>query len=46
VTLGGDYGLKIRLLNVRIEALYAGPPPGAGVVPSREGLDEDYYYEI
>lgn len=46
VTLVGDYGLKIRLLNVRIDAVYAGPPPGAGVVPSREGLDEDYYYEI
>ncbi|KAI0842036.1 ELMO/CED-12 family-domain-containing protein [Hypoxylon sp. FL0890] len=41
-----DYGMKIRLLNVRMEATYAGPPEGAGVVPSREGLDDDYWYEI
>ncbi|KAH7035347.1 ELMO/CED-12 family protein [Microdochium trichocladiopsis] len=41
-----DYGMKIRLLNVRMEAAYAGPPPGAGEVPSREGLDDDYWYDI
>ena len=70
VTLVSEYGLKIRLLNVRLEQMYAGPPPlplsgmggsgmmggsggggggggsGVGVVPSREGLDEDYFYEI
>lgn len=46
VNLVGEYSLKIRLLNVRMEAAYAGPTPGAGVVPSREGLDDDYYYEI
>ena len=46
VTLVSEYGLKIRLLNVRLESVYAGPPPGAGVVPSRDGLDDDYYYEI
>jgi len=46
VSLVSEYGLKIRLLNVRVEAVYAGPAPGAGVVPSREGLDEDYFYEI
>ncbi|EAQ93619.1 hypothetical protein CHGG_01854 [Chaetomium globosum CBS 148.51] len=57
VTLVSEYGLKIRLLNVRLEQIYAGPPPavmgggggggnGVGVVPSREGLDEDYFYEI
>ncbi|KAK3336418.1 ELMO/CED-12 family-domain-containing protein [Cercophora scortea] len=46
VTLVSEYGLKIRLLNVRLEAVHAGPAPGAGVVPSREGLDEDYFYEI
>ncbi|KAK6070043.1 Engulfment and cell motility protein 2 [Seiridium cupressi] len=46
VSLVGDYGLKIRLLNVRMEAAYQGPPPGAGVVPSREGLDDDYWYEV
>ncbi|KAK6584735.1 hypothetical protein PZA11_002959 [Diplocarpon coronariae] len=46
VDLVSEYGLKIRLLNVRLEDGYAGPPEGAGVVPSREGLDEDYYYEV
>ena len=39
-----DYGLKIRLLNVRFDemALAAAAPE----IPSREGLDEDYYYDI
>jgi hypothetical protein len=46
VSLVSEYGLKIRLLNVRVEAVYSGPAPGAGVVPSREGLDDDYYYEV
>jgi hypothetical protein len=46
VGLVSEYGLKIRLLNVRLDDGYAGPPEGAGVVPSREGLDEDYYYEV
>ncbi|KAH0437016.1 ELMO/CED-12 family protein [Colletotrichum camelliae] len=46
VNLVSDFGLKIRLLNVRIEAAYTGPLPGAGIVPSREGLDEDYFYEV
>ncbi|KAI5923236.1 ELMO/CED-12 family protein [Camillea tinctor] len=46
VNLVKDYGLKIRLLNVRMEATYMGPPVGAGVVPSREGLDDNYYYTI
>lgn len=46
VTLVSDYGLKIRLLNVRVDAVYSGPQPGAGVVPSREGLDDDYFYEV
>ncbi|AEO70070.1 111b2f5b-f006-4cd1-8f3f-25143b01c560 [Thermothielavioides terrestris] len=47
VTLISDYGLKVRLLNVRLEQMYAGPGvQGAGVVPSREGLDEDYFYAI
>ncbi|TPX16613.1 uncharacterized protein E0L32_003554 [Thyridium curvatum] len=46
VTLVSEYGLKIRLLNVRLESVYHGPPPGAGAVPDREGLDEDYYYEV
>ncbi|KAJ9157727.1 ELMO/CED-12 family protein [Pleurostoma richardsiae] len=46
VALVSEYGLKIRLLNVRLEAVYQGPPPGAGVVPSRDGLDDDYFYEV
>ncbi|KAI8632370.1 ELMO/CED-12 family-domain-containing protein [Xylariaceae sp. FL1651] len=46
INLVGDYGLKIRLLKVRMEATYMGPPAGAGVVPSREGLDDDYYFDI
>lgn len=46
VTLVSDYGLKIRLLNVRVDAVYSGPPPGAGLVPSREGLDDEYFYEV
>ncbi|KAM0332441.1 hypothetical protein ACHAQA_002722 [Verticillium albo-atrum] len=46
VGLVSEYGLKIRLLNVRVEAAYSGPPPGAGVVPSRSGLDDEYYYEV
>ncbi|KAL7629386.1 hypothetical protein AAE478_000906 [Parahypoxylon ruwenzoriense] len=46
IKLVKDYGLKIRLLNVRMEATYAGPPEGAGVVPSREGLNDDYWYDI
>jgi hypothetical protein len=46
VSLVSEYGLKIRLLNVRLEDGYAGPPQGAGIVPSREGLDDDYCYEV
>lgn len=64
VTLVSEYGLKIRLLNVRLEQIYGGPSPPpadlgivgnggggsggvvAGMVPGREGLDEDYYYDI
>jgi engulfment/cell motility protein 1 len=46
VGLVSDYGLKIRLLNVRLDDGYGGPPEGAGVVPSREGLDDDYYFEV
>lgn len=46
VNMVSDYGLKIRLLNVRMDSAFEGPPPGAGAVPSREGLDEDYFFEI
>ena len=44
IAMGQDYGLKIRLLNVRFDEMaFAGDPPE---IPSREGLDEDYYYDI
>lgn len=44
IDLVGNYGLKIRLLNVRFDdATFAGETP---VVPSRNGLDEDYYYDV
>jgi len=46
INLVSDYGLKIRLLNVRMDAAFEGPPPGAGVVPSRKDLDEDYFFEV
>ncbi|KAK4136746.1 hypothetical protein BT67DRAFT_448059 [Trichocladium antarcticum] len=51
VALVGEYGLRIRLLNVRREHLYADDIPahgggGTGVVPGREGLDEEYFFEI
>lgn len=39
-----DYGLRIRLLNIRFDdAVFAGEAPS---VPSREGLDDDYYYDL
>ncbi|EFY92760.1 hypothetical protein J3458_004706 [Metarhizium acridum] len=46
INLVSEYGLKIRLLNVRMDSAFEGPPPGAGVVPSRAGLDEDYFFEV
>ncbi|ORY09466.1 ELMO/CED-12 family-domain-containing protein [Clohesyomyces aquaticus] len=42
VNLIGGYGLKIRLLNVRFEDVAMDEP----VLPSREGLDDEYYYDI
>ncbi|KAI1810253.1 ELMO/CED-12 family-domain-containing protein [Poronia punctata] len=39
-----DYGMKIRLLKVRMEATYTDPPDVVGLVPSRKGLDDDYHY--
>ncbi|KAJ4372122.1 hypothetical protein N0V83_003895 [Neocucurbitaria cava] len=38
----GGYGLKIRLLNVRFEDVGLEEP----ILPSREGLDDEYYYDI
>ncbi|BDD59118.1 hypothetical protein MAP00_004355 [Monascus purpureus] len=44
IDLIANYGLKIRLLNVRFDdAAFAGEAPR---VPSREGLDDDYYYDV
>ncbi|KAL4923765.1 ELMO/CED-12 family protein [Aspergillus undulatus] len=44
IKLIGNYGLKIRLLNVRFDdAVFAGEAPA---VPTREGLTDDYYYDI
>ncbi|KAH0563011.1 hypothetical protein GP486_002417 [Trichoglossum hirsutum] len=42
INLVSGYGLKIRLLNVRFEDHMNGQPE----MPGREGLDEDYYYEV
>ncbi|KAL9613886.1 MAG: hypothetical protein Q9167_001623 [Letrouitia subvulpina] len=45
IDMVSGYGLKIRLLNVRFDERIEGG--GREVeVPSREGLDEDYYYDI
>ncbi len=45
-----DYGLKVRLLNVRFndeEGIVEGMDGMEGPdIPSREGLDDDYFYEI
>jgi engulfment/cell motility protein 1 len=50
ITTMSDYGLRVRLLNVRFndEDGMLGGMNGtdAPEVPSREGLDEDYYYQI
>ena len=47
ITVIRDYGLKIRLLNVRFDELAfaeAGEQPPE--IPGREGLDEEYYYDV
>lgn len=44
ITLVSNYGFKIRLLNIRFDdGVFAGDAP---VVPSREGLDDNYYYDV
>lgn len=44
IDLVGNYGLKIRLLNIRFDdTAFARETPQ---VPSREGLDDDYYYDV
>lgn len=47
VNLIGGYGLKIRLLNVRFDEEERGEVVGGGVkLPGREGVDDDYWYDI
>jgi hypothetical protein len=41
VSFIGNYGLNIRLLNVRFEDVGLDEP----ILPSREGLDDEYYCE-
>ncbi|KAL8663769.1 MAG: hypothetical protein Q9202_003583 [Teloschistes flavicans] len=44
-SLVAEYGLKIRLMNVNLDQ--GGPDEDNWPdVPSREGLDEDYYYDM
>lgn len=44
ISLVSNYGLKIRLLNVRFDdAAFSGEEPE---IPTREGLDEDYFYDV
>ena len=44
INLVSNYGLKIRLLNVRFDdAAFIGEAPE---IPSREGLDDDYYFDV
>jgi len=38
-----NYGLKIRLLNVRYTDDYSGTSP---TLPSRDGVDDDFYYSV
>lgn len=50
IRLVSDYGLKIRLLNVRFDDVFGEEDGvggmGIGEVPSREGLDENYFYDM
>lgn len=43
VNMVTNYGLKIRLLNVRYTDDYHNSPPE---LPSRGSVDEDYYYNL
>jgi len=38
-----EYGMKIRLLNVRLDRPI---DKALGEVPTREGLDEEYFYDV
>lgn len=50
INMISDYGLKVRLLNVRFndeDGIVEGMDGIDGPqIPSREGLNDDYYYEI
>ena len=41
-----DYGLKIRLLNVRFDEMGVSLPSEGPEMPSREGVDDDFYYDV
>jgi engulfment/cell motility protein 1 len=43
VNMVTNYGLKIRLLNVRYTDDYHKSPPE---LPNRENADDDYYYSL
>lgn len=43
VNMVTNYGLKIRLLNVRYTDEYSKAPPK---VPERDEVDDDYYYSV
>ena len=40
-----DYGLKIRLLNVRFDEMGMNAPGEGPEMPSRDGVDEEFYYD-
>jgi engulfment and cell motility protein 1 len=44
LSLVSSWGLKIRLLNVRYDDEEV--EQGQRAVPSRDGLDDDYYYDV
>lgn len=44
--LVSEYGLKIRLLNVRFDEQGIEGDGQVPEVPSREGLDEEYWYDM
>lgn len=46
VKLVSEYGLKMWLFNVWMDFVFEGLLLGVGVVLSREGLDEDYFFEV
>lgn len=41
-----NWGMKIRLLNVRFEDWIDDESDTKGKVPNRNGVDEAYYYDV